>query len=231
MKNLLNEKPKTEVHGRCLYNTKFVDDKDIKNKNILDIGCGYGWFELNILKRNCKSITGIEITEKDLKTAKENIKNKKAFFKIGSGINLPFKDNMFDTIVSWEVIEHIPRNTEDKMFREVFRVLKPNGVFYLSTPNKSFISNIFDPAWWLIGHRHYSKKDLIKFAKRNGFLAEEIIVKGGKWEIIGILDLYIAKWIFRRKPFFYNFVKKKQDREYLRKNGFVSLFMKVRKEE
>ena len=229
MKNILNEKPKTEVHGRCLYDTQFVDDRDIKNKQILDIGCGYGWFELNILKRNCKSITGIEITEKDLKTAKENIKNKKAFFKVGSGINLPFKNNSFDTVVSWEVIEHIPKNTEDKMFREIFRVLRPNGAFYLSTPNKSFISNIFDPAWWLIGHRHYSKKNLVKLAEKNGFLPEEIIIKGGKWEIIGILDLYIAKWIFRREPFFYNFIKKKQDREYLRKNGFVSLFMKVRK--
>jgi len=228
MKQLIGENPSDKLHGRILYSTKFIEKKDIFNKNILDIGCGFGWFELNTLKRKCKSITGIEITEKDLKTVKENINDKRAFFKIGSAIDLPFKKNSFDTVVSWEVIEHIPKDKEEDMFKEIFRVLKPKGIFYLSTPNKSFISNIFDPAWWLIGHRHYSKNDLVKHAKKNDFLLEKFFIRGGWWEIIGINDLYISKWIFRRKPFFKNFIELKQD-YYHDKPGFTNIFFKFRR--
>lgn len=229
MKNIINAKPLTDLHGRVSYNTMFVDDVDIKNKDILDIGCGYGWFELNALKRDGNKIIGLEISEKDLKTARENINNNKIEFNIGSAIALPFGNQGFDTIVSWEVIEHIPKNTENKMFSEVKRVLKNNGVFYLSTPFNNFFSNIFDPAWWLIGHRHYKKNDLINFAASNGFKIEKITLNGGIWEILGINNLYIAKWIFRRAPFFENFFNEKQDEEYKKQQGFTTIFIKFRK--
>ncbi|MFA4999779.1 MAG: class I SAM-dependent methyltransferase [Patescibacteria group bacterium] len=229
MENIINEKPATELHGRTLFNTIFVDDSDIKNKTVLDVGCGYGWFELSAVKRGCSKIIGIEISGEDLKTAKENIDNDRIEFKTGSAIQLPFNDNEFDSIVSWEVIEHIPKNTENIMFREVKRVLKNNGVFYLSTPYNNFFSNIFDPAWWLIGHRHYKKNDLIKFAENNGFKIEKIVLNGGWWEILGINNLYIAKWIFRRAPFFEDLFNKKQDEEYRQEKGFTNIFIKFRK--
>ena len=72
-------------------------------------------------------------------------------------------------MTSWEVLEHIPKDTEKKMFNEVNRVLKPGGIFYISTPYNNVISNIFDPAWWLIGHRHYSLEKVKKYAQDAGF--------------------------------------------------------------
>lgn len=42
MKNILSEKPNEILHGRLLASVNFVDDNDIKNKEILDIGFGYG---------------------------------------------------------------------------------------------------------------------------------------------------------------------------------------------
>jgi len=212
-----------------LYNTIFVDDEDINNKDILDIGCGYGWFELNCLERKCIKITGIELTENDLNTAQNNIDNSKIKFIVGNAINLPFKQDTFDTVVSWEVVEHIPKNTENKMFSESSRILKKRGVFYLSTPCNNLFSNIFDPAWWLIGHRHYKKNHLIEFAKTNGFETEKIIFNGGWWEILGINNLYITKWVFRRRPFFENFFNKRQDEEYKKEKGFTNIFIKFRK--
>jgi 2-polyprenyl-3-methyl-5-hydroxy-6-metoxy-1,4-benzoquinol methylase len=229
MYNLIKEKPTDTLHGRALYNTLFVQENDIKNKKILDIGCGFGWFELNAILRECENVIGIEIAEEDLLTVRKYIKDSRVDFKVGSAIKLPFENNKFDTIVSWEVIEHIPKNTENKMFSEVNRVLKNNGVFYLSTPFNSFFSNIFDPAWWLIGHRHYKKNDLINFAESNGFKIEKIILNGGIWEILGINNLYIAKWIFRRTPFFEKFFNEKQDKEYKKQKGFTNIFIKFKK--
>lgn len=228
MKNIINTKPAEDLHGRILFTTAFIDDPDFKNKDILDVGCGYGWFELNILNKNCHKITGIEISENDLKTAKDNINNDNVKFEIGSAIQLPFYDNTFDTVVSWEVIEHIPKNTEYQMFFEINRVLKNNGVFYISTPLDN-LSKIFDPAWWLIGHRHYKKDNLIKFAKINGFKVEKIVLTGGLWEILGMNNMYIAKWLFRRAPFFKNFFNEKLDGEYKKEDGFVNIFIKFRK--
>ena len=228
MKNIINEKPDIKLRGRLLKTTKFVSKSDITDKTILNIGCGYGWFELHAFKKNPKKIVGIEISEEDLTTIKKHIKHHNFSAKIGSAIDIPSKDKTFDTVVSWEVIEHIPKNTENKFFQEVHRVLKKNGVFYLSTPFNSLPSTSLDPAYWLIGHRHYSEKDLMFYAIQNGFTLEKYEIVGGKWTIISGLNTYTSKWIFRRKPFFQDFFLKKEDDEYAKK-GYHNIFIKFRK--
>jgi SAM-dependent methyltransferase len=229
MKNIIKEKPTDALHGRTLYTTCFISDYDIKDKELLNIGCGYGWFELNAIERGCSRIIGIEPTENDLKTAKEHIVNDKITFGIGSAIDLPFKSASFDTVVSFDVVEHIPKSMEDIMFEEVGRVLKKTGIFYLSTPYNSFFSKILDPAWWLIGHRHYSKDQLLSFAERVELKIDKVIVNGGFWEVLSVNNLYISKWIFRRRPFFEKFINRKQDEEYRMENGFSSIFIKFSK--
>ena len=230
MKNILNDKPKTELKGRLKYSVDFVDNEDIKNKKILDIGCGFGWCELNFLNRGASKVFGIEISEEDLKTIIENVVSDKAEFKIGSAINIPYPESFFDTVVSWEVIEHIPFNTEMQMFKEVSRVLKKDGVFYLSTPYESFLSNIMDPAWWLIGHRHYTHKKLTMYGEKNGFKVIEIKTCGGIFSLLAMVNLYISKWIFRREPFFKEFFIQKENEEYFnKKSGIFNIFVKYQK--
>ncbi len=229
MKNILNEKPLTKLIGRLKYTAKFVKDSDLKNKKVLDIGCGYGWFELNVLKRRVKQVAGIDVTSKDLSTAKNHVKNKKAVFKVGGALKIPFKSNYFDTVVSWEVIEHIPKNTEDVMFKEINRVLKKKGKFYLSTPYDSFLSKYFDPAWWLIQHRHYSKNKLIKLGQDHNFKVLEISIKGKFWSLIGLLNMYISKWLFRQPLFMRDEIENKIDAEYKEKGGFIGIFIKYEK--
>lgn len=227
MKNIINEVPNKNLKSRLRYSSEFVADSDIKNKRILDIGCGYGWFELNVLDRKVKQITGIDISSTDLETAKSHIKDKRVVFKVGVVPKLPFEDNCFDTVVAWEVIEHIPKNTEDTMFREIYRVLKKNGVFYLSTPYDSFFSNFFDPAFLFIGHRHYSEKKLKAYGEKNSFKVSKLNIKGGFWGLIALLNMYISKWIFRRSPFFEENICEKEDKEYsIEGKGFMGIFVK-----
>lgn len=228
MKNLLSEKPNEILHGRLLASVNFVDDNDIKNKEVLDIGCGYGWCELNFLKRGVKRISAIEISEKDLVTIGQNIKDSKLELKVGDATKLPFPSESFDTVVSWEVIEHIPQNRENAMFAEIHRVLKPGGRFYLSTPNKSLFANILDPAWWSIGHRHYSINNLSRLSKNNSFEIVERRVVGSWWTIVSIIDLYVSKWILRRNKLFNDFFDKKEDKEFFSK-GFANIFIKFKK--
>jgi len=230
MKNINNEKATLDVHGRALYSTKFVNEEDLIGKNILEIGCGFGGFELFAVTKNINSITGIEKTEKDLETAKKNISHPKIKFTIGSAIKLPFEDNSFDTVVSWDVIEHIPKKKEDKMFKEVFRVLKKGGSFYLSTAYRSFFGTITDMAWWLIEHRHYSEKILHQYGITNNFNIIKTDIRGGWGYILWMWNFNISKWIFRRKPFFLQYFYKVQDREFFTdKKGLTSILIQYKK--
>jgi len=229
MKNISDEKPSYDLVGRLMASAQFVNDKDIKDKSILDIGCGFGWCELNFLNRGVRQMTGMEITEDDLKTARKSVRNKKIYFCVGSANKLPFLNKSFDTVVSWEVIEHIPKNTENQMFSEISRVLKPMGVFYLSTPHSSFFSNILDPAWWLIGHRHYTQEQLVEYAKKNGFEVKDIKIKGRLWTLFSILNMYFSKWILRRTSLYKNIFTKNEHKEYMNINGFVNIFIKLEK--
>lgn len=54
MKNLIQERPAEKLEGRLKKTVQFVDAYDITNKSVVDIGCGYGWFELFALKKNVK---------------------------------------------------------------------------------------------------------------------------------------------------------------------------------
>jgi SAM-dependent methyltransferase len=229
MKNIIKERPTDTLHGRKLFSTQFVSDDDIREKTILNIGCGYGWFELNAVFKGASLIIGTEIGEKDLNTAKIFARHNNISYQVSNAIALPFANETFHTVISWEVIEHIPRGSELQMFSEVSRVLKKGGIFYMSTPYAHILSNFFDPAWWLIGHRHYSREKLVRIATQAGFSIEQEVKKGGFWEIFGINNLYISKWIFRRKPFFEQEINVFQDREYGKPGGISNIFLKLRK--
>lgn len=229
MINILKEKPSDRIFGRLLEADRFVENVDIKNKTILDIGCGFGWFEVSAIKRGVKKVVGIEHTKEDLATAKKGIKSKKIDFRIASAVKLPFEDKSFDTVVCFEVIEHIPENTENQMLAEINRVLKKNGVLYLSTPFNAIFARMFDPAWWLIGHRHYSNDSLRDYGIKNGFKVLRVYVKGGWWSIISSLNMFGSKWILRRKRLAENLFMEKENQEYKNKSGFVNIFIKYKK--
>lgn len=229
MKNILDEKPNIILTGRLKRTMQFVSVEDLKNKNVLDVGCGYGWFVYNALKKGSSKVAGIEISENDLATVKKYLKNKKFTSKIGSAIDIPFKDNTFHTVVAWEVIEHIPKKTERIMFREASRVLKKNGILYISTPYHTLLSTFLDPAYWLVGHRHYTERKLRELAGED-FKVVKIEKIGGYWTILSILNMYFAKWIFKRERFFKSFFLKRTNKEYTsRKEGIQNIIIKYQK--
>lgn len=229
MKNVYDERPADDLTGRLAEARRMLNPADIKGKKILDIGCGYGWCELELLRMGAASVIGIEINQESLSTAKRNIRDKRASFKVASAIDQPFPDGSFDAVVSWDVLEHIPKGTENQMFSGVNRVLKKGGRFYISTPYNSFWSKMVDPGWWFIGHRHYSRAKLERFGRENGFKVEGLKVKGGFWTLLFIFNMYFSKWILRRKPLFYSFFLRKEEEEYRRPYGRANAFVIYRK--
>jgi ubiquinone/menaquinone biosynthesis C-methylase UbiE len=230
MENILKSTAQDDLKHLRAYYDFLISKEDLENKVVLDIGCGYGAFVLYASEKKVKKVYGIEITEKDLATAKKCVEKENVELKVGSGIEIPFPDNYFDTVVSFEVLEHIPKNTENKMFSEINRVLKKGGKLYLSTPFDSFFSKLFDPAFYLIGHRHYSLKQIKEFTKNNNLKILSTKVWGGIWQILAQFDLYISKWIFRRHRFFEEYANQKNIKE-LKENveGYMDIYLIAKK--
>jgi len=227
MRKIIDEKP-AEIYGRNLFALNFTNKNDLKNKMILDIGCGFGWFEAEALKKGAKEIVGIDISQETIRFARDNIKDKRASFLKDSAIKLSFPDEKFDMIVAWEVIEHVPQGSEKIFFSEIFRVLKKGGYVYLSTPNDNFFAKLFDPAFFLLKHRHYRPNNLLSLASEANFKIEKIDIRGGWGELTGGINLLLAKWVFKRDLFLKKIFISWQNKEY-KKEGFTALFLKLKK--
>jgi len=108
-------------------------------KKVLDLACGEG-YGVNILAQNAKFVTGIDYDEKTINHAKKTYKQKNIEFLKGSMTNVPIKNSKkFDVIVCFEAIEHV--DEQEKVLQEVKRLLKDDGIFVASTPNKIVYSN------------------------------------------------------------------------------------------
>ncbi len=211
----------TARHQKC-----FQFSADMEGKDILDIGSSFGWFEKMALENKCKSVTGIEPKKKDFYSAKKEVPG--ATFKKGSALNLSFKKKSFDLVVMFDVIEHIPKNTEPKAIGEIKRVLRPGGKLVLSTPFDYWLSKIMDPAWWLIGHRHYKEMELAQMLMKSGFKIESIEKRGRIFELVSAMLMYFFKWVFRREIPFKDWFESKKNSEYLTdREGFETLYIKA----
>ncbi|MEM4325817.1 MAG: class I SAM-dependent methyltransferase [Candidatus Pacearchaeota archaeon] len=128
-----NKTPKSifnEHISRYDFAAKFVI-----NKVVLDIACGTGYGSAYLLKKGrAKKVYGGDISPEAINYAKKKYRNKKLFFKVMDATKMPFKNNFFDVIISFETIEHISEYTE--FLCECKRVLKKNGRIIISTPNK-----------------------------------------------------------------------------------------------
>lgn len=104
-----------------------------QDRNILDIGIGYGTF-LSLLKDNgFKNLYGMDPFPKSIEMSR---KFTSADLRLGriEDRNWPFEKHMFDVITAFDVVEHLQ---EPKVFFTHCRnYLKENGIIILSTPNK-----------------------------------------------------------------------------------------------
>ena len=96
------------------------------SQNLLDVGCGPGFWTRQLTKRNL-NYTGVDLSAHAVELAKkgQQIYGYNGELQVGNAEELPFADSSFDYIHSIGVIHHTP-NTQ-KCIDEFFRVLKPGG--------------------------------------------------------------------------------------------------------
>ena len=113
----------------------------VKGKKVLDAACGEGYGS-NLLTEEAASVTGLDLNEEAVKRASRKYANDRLAFYCGSIAALPFEDNSFDAVVSFETIEHVEEELQKKFLSEIQRVLKPEGILIMSTPNKAVYTDL-----------------------------------------------------------------------------------------
>ena len=105
-----------------------------ENKIVLDVasGLGYGADIIASLGLATK-VVGVELCKEAYEYSVKNYSSLNTTFYNGSILNLPFENNSFDVVTSFETIEHV--EDEISQLNEIYRVLKNNGLYILSTPN------------------------------------------------------------------------------------------------
>jgi len=135
------------------YIKKFANFNEYKNKDVLEIGVGFGCDHSQIARQKPNSLTGIDLTQRAIDNTNLRFKILKlnSTLKIDNAENLSFEDNTFDAIYSWGVLHHSPDTK--KCFNELHRVLKPGGF------GKVMIYHKHSPAGWML----WIKYGLFKF--------------------------------------------------------------------
>ena len=111
-----------------------------QNKIVLDAACGEG-YGTAYLSSFATHVTGIDLSEEAINHAqKKYLMSNLSFIKTPAN-DLPFKEETFDTIVSFETIEHLSKEEHDQFLKEARRTLKPEGFLVISTPNKKVYSD------------------------------------------------------------------------------------------
>lgn len=99
--------------------------------NILDIGCGWGGLSLHLNNVSGASVTGVTLSEEQLKVAQRNAKNnEKVKYRLQDYRNVTEK---FDRVVSVGMFEHVGRKQYQTFFNKVYECLKEDGVALIHT--------------------------------------------------------------------------------------------------
>ena len=109
------------------------------NARTLDAACGEGYGSA-MLALSAASVEGVDVSEQAIGHAKQRYGHLPGLgFRVADCTRLPYADDEFDRVVSFETVEHLAE--QDQLLAEFRRVLKPGGFLVLSSPDKAVYSD------------------------------------------------------------------------------------------
>jgi 2-polyprenyl-6-hydroxyphenyl methylase / 3-demethylubiquinone-9 3-methyltransferase len=114
---------------------------ELGRRRLLDVGCGGGLLAEELARAGLE-VTGIDPAPESVETARAHASASglSIEYQIGSGEQLPFPDEAFDHVTCCDVLEHV--EDVDRVIGEISRVLRPGGLLFYDTINRTFISRL-----------------------------------------------------------------------------------------
>ncbi len=168
-----------------INNRLLLNNTDSINGRVIDLGCGTGQYKEDILKVATQYI-GV-----DWKSSYHNQENVDVFANLTE--KLPFQDNYADTVVSFQVIEHLP---EPEFFlSECSRILKSKGRLFLTVP---FMWHVHEAPY---DYFRYTRHGLEHLLKKAGFVNIKIKENTGFWQT------FVLKFNYHTTRFSFGFLR------------------------
>ncbi|MDL2265195.1 class I SAM-dependent methyltransferase [Parabacteroides sp. OttesenSCG-928-G07] len=148
---------------------------DFTGKDILDLGCGFGWHCRYAIENGAKSVVGVDISEKMLEKARK-INNLKGIEYVKKALeDVDYPAGQFDIVLSSLTFHYI--ESFETISRNVYTWLKPKGYFLFSVEHPVFTA--FGNQDWIYGEagekRHWPVDNYFKEGKREAlFLGEKL---------------------------------------------------------
>lgn len=132
-------------------------------KSVLDLGCGSGYGTARIAD-GASDVTGVDVSAGAVAYANQRYQARNLSFQtIRAEARLPFYDQNFDTVLSFQVIEHV--RDARRYLEEAKRVLRPGGRLVLVTPDRR-LRLLPGQRPWNRWHLHeYSQRSLVKLVE------------------------------------------------------------------
>jgi ubiquinone/menaquinone biosynthesis C-methylase UbiE len=128
----------TECQGEMVYehwHRYLLTREHASGKRVLDVASGEGYGS-HLLAGVAESVVGVDLSEDAIKHASAKYAKENLRYIAASCTKIPLPDASFDFIVSFETIEHIDEASQKAFLSEVNRLLKPDGMFLISSPNR-----------------------------------------------------------------------------------------------
>jgi hypothetical protein len=124
---------------------------------VIDIPCGEG-FGSAILAESAELVMGMDISVEAVTYAKEKYRHTNLRFEVAELAEIPVEDGQIGLIVCLEGIEHVDEVTQARALSEFRRVLAPEGVLIISSPNRYVYSDLPGTSNPFHVHEFYSEE-------------------------------------------------------------------------
>ncbi|WP_057891863.1 class I SAM-dependent methyltransferase [Companilactobacillus nantensis] len=109
---------------------------EFDGKDVLDLGCGYGWHDRYAVENGANSVIGVDMSEKMLGMARSKTATKKIIYMHDDITKVNFNQNQFDVVLSSLALHYVP--SFDKVVQQVSGYLKLQGTFIFSVEHPIF---------------------------------------------------------------------------------------------
>lgn len=149
---------------------------DFKGKNVLDLGCGYGWHCIYAAQQGAQSVLGIDLSEKMINEAKRRNSSPCITYQVMGIEDFEYPSNSFDIVICSLALHYIENLSY--IYSRVYQTLTDQGIFIFTIEHPIFTAH--GSQKWIVDEQNQPlhwpiDQYFIEGKRKTHFLGEEVI--------------------------------------------------------